>query len=577
MNRNNSFLQKQYRKALWPIIISSLAGTANTLIDSLFVSRCLGPHALAAVNLSLPVVLLMCTVGCLLSDGAFFSSTICLGEKNVEGARKKYHCGLALSLIFGVIFLAAGLLGAGQITSLFAADDLLVPVASKYVGIVLMGGIFSILVYFPSCYLQADGKSKDIAVMMVLLIVADVVLDYIFMYPLDMGIAGAAWATVLSLMIGCIYGFVRLQDKQGKFYFDISKMNLQDVGSMLVMGTPAALATLMDALRMLILNMIIYSAGGALALASWAVINVFAELSLSFVGGIPTAGAPLAGIYYTTHDNEGVRILVTYEMKMAFIMSLCYSVFIVIQSRPIADFYRLNGDMQFPLICLGVSILFNCLCSIMGSYFNVTKRLLISNLIVFFRTFLMPVLTAVILANLSVSIWLFLPVGAIASFVLMVVLTCMRSRFSKGRGHDLSWLLLLDDYLIRTNKYKSISLTSTDSDICRVSEEIMEFCGENEMEKKLVNRMGLAFEEVMTVMAKKAVKPEEALMDVRIYADEGRIGISVMCSGTFFNPFQEAMTSDDELSIMGVKMIEKFARECRYLYVLGMNIIEVEF
>ena len=194
----------------------------------------------------------------------------------------------------------------------------------------------------------------------------------------------------------------------------------------------------------------------------------------------------------------------------------------------------------------------------------------------FLRTLLFPLLFALLFLVTKVNIWLFLPCGMIAVVLATLLLVRGVSARTKGKSHELSSILLLDGYLEKTNRVKGLSVVSSDEAICQASEDITEFCIENEMDMKTAKRIGLALEEVMTVMTQKSLKNVVDTVDVRVFSMDGVFGICIICAGTQYDLFKEAEDSEDEFH-MGVQMINRMAEACIYIYTMGMNVLSVVF
>lgn len=556
-------------------MLSVLGGTVNTLIDSAFVSRRLDSDALAAISLNMPLFLILCMVGCLFGVGSFIAASRAIGDKHEDHAKEYFHTAFLLTVIVSAFFIVSGLFFSDQVADVLCRDEDLLDMVEDYCKITLLGALPYILVYIPTYFLQLSGKSKAMTIMMAIMIGTDILLDWLMLYVFDEGIAGAAEASVLSTLFATIYGLIALQGNSSLFRFSLRHFRFRRVKSILLFGTSSALGSLLDVIRMLALNMIIYSVGGTAALALWAVINSLLELSLSITAGIPRTAAPMLGIYLGGHDNEGVRGLMGLQMQVGILQSLFFAIMIVVFNKPIGDFFKLEQSVLVPFICLGVSVILETCCSILGSYYNVAKRVFLSNFVMIMRTFLFAIVFAQVMYIRNWLIWLFLPLSMAMTLLVTALITRRMVKKTRGSDHELSSILLLDDYLEKNHKVKGFSITSSAEGICKASEDIIDFCTEHGMDMKKGMRLGLAMEEVMTVMVQKSLEKEDDPVDVRIYSMNDSIGVSIMCSGKPYNLFKEAMDSEDDFN-MGVQMIEKLSKDCHYTYTLGMNILTVE-
>jgi hypothetical protein len=191
------------------------------------------------------------------------------------------------------------------------------------------------------------------------------------------------------------------------------------------------------------------------------------------------------------------------------------------------------------------------------------------------RILLFPVGTAYLLMMSGLNIFLFLPLGMTLAALSVIIISNIFSSRTRGSEHELSPVLLLDDYLEKNRRIKGFSIESTDEAICRASEEITDFCAEHDMDTKLAMKLGLSLEELMTVMVRRSRPASDDPVDIRVYSTEGVFGLSIMCFGDKYDPF-ESEDEDDDMN-MGIMMIKKMSKNHKYLYSMGMNILSVEF
>ena len=287
MLRDDHFLRREYGRTLIPVMFSVLAGTINTLIDSAFVAQRIGNDALAAVNMCGPLYQLICTFGSLLAGGASILSSGEAGRDDMESSRRYYHTALLLGLAVGALATAAGLFFCAPISLLLSQGGALSGYVYDYSLATFAGLIPVVIAYLPLYYLQLEGKGKEIMIMMGIVIGTDVVLDWVFLYLFDFGMAGAAAASVLSMAASCVYGFLALQEEHSAYRFDGRLLGFKGTWEILKYGSPAAVGNLMDAVRLFLLNSLILLTLGTKGAAVWAVLNSLSELSLCISSGVP--------------------------------------------------------------------------------------------------------------------------------------------------------------------------------------------------------------------------------------------------------------------------------------------------
>ena len=572
MKRDDQFLKKGYLKTLYPIMLSVLGGTINALIDSAFVSQRLGNDGLAAINLSITVTLIICTVGSLIGGGAAVASSIEAGKDNLEEAGKYYCHSFFSALISGALISVVGIALCSPLVSLLVQGSGLYDYVYSYCFVAFAGSVFSIMVYIPTYYLQLEGKNRAISIMMGIVIGVDVLLDYLFLFVLDMGMVGASMASVISTIAACVYGFIMLETGYSNYHIKAERLKLSYLKKIIKLGSPTALNNFLDFVKLLLLNSIILYRGGTSALAVWAVINCLSEFALSITSGVPQAAAPMSGTYYSARENSGLRIIVKLQVSAGLILTAAYAAVIVALHPAFEKLFAIDSGLLLPLLCLAAFLAFEILASIWASFFQATQRIFLSNFIILCRKLVFPVLFAFIMAFGGGYIFLFLPLGGILTLLAGGLVTSIFYYKSKKTKKPLSRLLLLDDSLERENKVIDFSITPTSENICEASEQIADFCGVNNMDAKQTMRIALAIEEIICVLNEK--NDDLPSVDLRAFALNDITGIRIRCAGIRYNPFED---SGDEELLMGVKMINKMADVVLYTYSLGMNTINIVF
>lgn len=574
MKRNRSFLRKQFIKYLFPVMFSVLGGTINALIDSVFVSQKLGGDGLAAINVSMPVYLLICTLGALIAGGASTASAQAGGKDDMEKAEEIYQHSFVFSVAVSLGVTLICLILCRPIAFLLAGSSGLYDYVYSYCFVIIMGTVFTVLLYFPSYYLQLDGKADSIAVMFYIAIGTDIILDYLLMYSYDMGMRGAALASVLSTAAATIYGFVLLENGYSSYHLKLCKPDKAMIKEILRLGSPAALTNLVDAIRLLALNGIILYVGGAYMMAVWAVLNTLSEFAVFIISGVPQAAAPMTSAYHSARENSGLRILIALQVSIGGALALLYAVIIVVGHGVIEMVFAVNEDLSLAMICLGVYCVLELLCNIWTTFFQAVGRIFESNALIVCRKFVFPILIAVILAATNTYEFFFLPIGAILTLLVGITYTVTKSIKSRKDEHFLSWVLLLDDYLEREHKVLDFSIVPDPDNICYASENIKEFCEGNELDRKQAMKLSLAIEEILNVYASK--NHSLSSVDMRAFALQGSIGIRIRCAGVRYNPFAQDVEDEDDF-LMGVTMIRKMSEVINYNYLLGTNNLLILF
>ncbi|MCI9493990.1 MAG: hypothetical protein HFH42_13015, partial [Lachnospiraceae bacterium] len=217
LEQNEQFLKKAYGKALIPCMLSILSGNINILADGILVGQRLGTDALAAINFSLPVYLVLCIAGSFIVSGTAICAAEAIGNHQSGKAQELYKMSVFWCVLISAVITASGLLCIKPLAGLLCSQEAVSPLVMEYVGVTLAGTLPKILIYVPFWYLRLDGRNRQVTWMMLIMGVGNVLLDLLFLYVFDMGVFGAALASVVATALSCLLGFVWLCGKKSSF------------------------------------------------------------------------------------------------------------------------------------------------------------------------------------------------------------------------------------------------------------------------------------------------------------------------------------------------------------------------
>ena len=186
-----------------PSIVASLVGSIYNIVDQIFIGQGVGYLGNAATNVAYPFSTICLAIALLVGIGSASRVSLCLGRKEPKAAAKAAGNGIVLMGIFGIIYLLVGETFLSLLLKAFGATTDVFPYAKQYASITLIGMPFLIVTNGMSNLIRADGKPKYSMVCMVVGAIINTILDPIFIFVCDWGIAGGAWATV----IGQIFSF----------------------------------------------------------------------------------------------------------------------------------------------------------------------------------------------------------------------------------------------------------------------------------------------------------------------------------------------------------------------------------
>lgn len=564
LRQNEQFLKKAYNKALLPCVLSVLSGNINILADGILVGQKLGTNALAAINFSLPVYLVLCIAGSFVVSGTAIRASDAIGKNQNEKAQSLYRMSIFWCTAISVIITIFGLLFLKPLSLLLCSDADVMPLVMEYSGVTLAGALPKILIYIPFWFLRLDGRNGQVTLMMTAMGVGNVVLDVLFLYALDMGVFGAALASVLSTAAACVLGFVKLCDKKSGFKFGFCvKAEGVKFSETAKAGSPSAANNLFQTLRVSVINALLLRYCGSETVAAFTAVNCICAFAESVTSGVPQAASAMLGIYSGEHDNESTRLLMKRQLKSGIPCALIFSAVIIFGADLISLAYGLNISLRFAFACLSLGIIPALVNCVLSGFYNVSGQNLRANSIIFLRVFLMPCASLFALLDLGHSPWLFLFLGEILTLILWFIAT--------GISHkNRSRFLLLNNSLEKSGNVINFSVSGDAENICDASGRITDFCADNGMSPKQIMRISLALEEIMILITDKNEMAVE--FDLRVYFLQGVIGIRIRYGGNDFNPLTYA---DNDEEYLGIRLIESICEQAIYQRTFGTNTVQI--
>ena len=563
--RKESFIKRIYLTALMPNVIAVLGGTINVFFDGVLVGQRLHEAGLSAVSQSLPIYLILCTVGSLFGSGASFISSQAFGENDKEKGVRIFRATLTTTFIAGIIVCAIGLALLNPITKVLSSSETY-DMVRDYVGITLIGGVFKVLLYVPFFYLRLEGKNKRSASAMLTMTILNIVLDYLLLFVFDgifpNPIQGAAWASVIATAVACIMSFAYLFTDHPNFTFGIGFYRSGDWSEVFNYGSPMALNNVLSSFRILILNTILKSMSLSGMVAIFAVINNINEFSLCIQNGVPQTASAMTGIFFGEKDSRALKDLVKEEFRCGIALSAVYAIILIAFSNNVASLFGASVDCSIACISFAASLFIATANSILSYYFNAVGRIEIANLITGCRGFLLMVIFCYIFSYAGKFVWLFYPMAELVTFGLV-----MWVGWYIARKESVTRFYLIDESFEKSGKSVSYTVSCDEDEICMISQNISGFCEENEFSPKKSMAISLAIEEILMIIAQKSLMGE-GTMDLRVLQNGDDAIVRVRSGGNRYNPIEEM---DDNLDYMGVQMINKMAKKIEYLSSLGVN------
>ena len=337
MSRTLELGTKPVHKLLWkyalPAIIAMTAASLYNIVDSIYIGHGCGALALGALTVAKPFMDICAAFGSLVGVGASSLLAIYLGEKDYEKANRVLGNVIVMNVVLSAVVMVVGLIWLDPILMAFGASEDTLGYAHEYMEIILYGNILTHIYFGLNAMLRSAGHPRFSMVATIVAVTVNIILDPIFIFALDMGVRGAALATVISQAVAVVWQLTKFLDhsEQVRFHRGIWRLNREITHRALAIGMSPFLYNIAHCFVVIIINNQLKNFGGDLAIASYGVINRLTFVFAMMVMGLNQGMQPIAGYNYGAQQYDRVLrsfyltcLYATGVMAVVFLLGECF-------------------------------------------------------------------------------------------------------------------------------------------------------------------------------------------------------------------------------------------------------------
>jgi len=328
-----------------PASIGILVMSLNMIVDTIFVGRWIGPLAISAITVVIPVTFFIGAIGLSVGIGGTSVLSRALGSGNYEKALKVFGNQITLTFFTSGILALLGLIFQHQLIEFFGADESFKELALTYYRIVLYGIVMLAMCMMGNNVIRAEGKPKFAMYAMMLPAIGNIFMDWILIKVFDFGMEGAAWATFISYAVCFLFIFwffvakSELKLKVSSFFLNgkiVREINALSFVTLARQGTIAVLTIL--------LNNVLITYGDSLDVASYGIISRMLMFALFPVIGVNQGFMPIAGYNYGAQNFGRVREAINTSIKYSGAIALFIFAIIMVFPSEIVSIFISNSE-----------------------------------------------------------------------------------------------------------------------------------------------------------------------------------------------------------------------------------------
>ncbi|MCR4909774.1 MAG: MATE family efflux transporter [Bacteroidales bacterium] len=319
------------RKYAVPGIIAMIASSLYNMVDSIFIGHIpnVGAYAISGLAVTFPLMNLSTALGTLVGVGGQTMVSVLLGQKNYDGAQKVLSNVVSLNTIIGVVFTTLCLIFLDPILYFFGASENTLPFAREYMVIILLGNVITHLYFGLNGVIRASGNPKTAMGLTIFTVTANAILDPVFIYVFDLGVKGAAIATVICQALALAYTIIFFLDKKNFLHFGkrIFQLDRHIAKASLSIGLGPFLMHFASCFVSIFINQQLRKYGGDLSIGAYGISNRITFMFLMINLGFNQGMQPIASFNYGARQYKRVKEVFWLTTKWMCLMSvICFLV-----------------------------------------------------------------------------------------------------------------------------------------------------------------------------------------------------------------------------------------------------------
>lgn len=291
-----------------PAITGMVVNALYNVVDRIFIGQGVGRMGIAGLTVGFPLMTVMMALAMLIGLGATALISIRLGEQRKEEAELIVANAMVCLIGTALIVTIVGLIFLDPLLVLFGASKEVLPFARDYMRIILLGEIFMSIGFGMNHFIRAEGNPKIAMFTMLLGAIVNTILDPIFIFAFSWGVAGAAWATIISQAIAAVWVLSYFLRKKSHLKIHTRNLRLKFtvIRDFTAIGSAPFLMQMAASVIGIILNNSLVRYGGDLAISAMGIVNSLAMLFLMPIFGINQGAQPIIGYNYGAQKFDRV-------------------------------------------------------------------------------------------------------------------------------------------------------------------------------------------------------------------------------------------------------------------------------
>ena len=325
-------------------VLGMLGLSCYILVDTFFVSCGMGANGLAALNIAIPAYNLLNGLGLMIGVGGATRYTVSCAQCDNISADRAFTHAVGLGLAVGLLFMLIGLAGAAPVSRLLGADADTFPLTSVYLRTLLSFAPFFVMNNVLLAFVRNDGAPGRAMCGMIVGSLSNVVLDYVFIFPCDWGMFGAAFATGLSPIISLLILSGHLRSPVRGFHLCRVRPQGRLLASICASGISSFVGELSSAVVLFLFNFVLLRISGNTGVAAYGIVANLALVAIAIFQGLSTGMQPLVSHSSGLNDHGALRRFYRYGITSSLAIATLLYVLVFVFAAPITAVFNSENN-----------------------------------------------------------------------------------------------------------------------------------------------------------------------------------------------------------------------------------------
>lgn len=519
--KHNPIVRRIFISMLAPTILMNLTTAIGSLADTVIIGHYLDDMSLSVVTFATPIYMIINMFSALFAVGGCIAMSIDSGKGEKQTANKAFSLSMELLILTGIILFIAGAFFSSTITGWLGAGEDVFELVEVYSRIILLGGPVFVLNIGLAFFVRNDGRPTLSMVGMFLSIVSDIILNVVFVGMLDMGVAGAAYSTVIgqlvSVIVICSHFFSSKNTLKFRFAFD--KMVLRIIKN----GGSTALHFVYQFLTILIINHFLANLAGTNGVVIYTVVFNLSTISLSVFEGISQTIQPMISNYYGEKSYRNIKE--TLLLAIITIIIICGTVTVLLEIVPqvVPIIFGIDDAVLIEKSATAVRIYATSMIImttnvVIGYYLQSTEQNSMAAVMISLRCFAIFLSATLVLGKLfgMNGVWAAYTVSESLTFIICLFMMKAKQRKLRKKGISAN-MLLLDE-----NVQNSIECYTYDCLSNKYDEYKSDIVSKLKTNKEVSESVIQDVTEYLTVL-KNCIKDKNKYIEVEINSSQHKV------------------------------------------------------